>query len=174
MRDLNVTSLLAEGLPDAAEAEKQAGVDRLMDGINQILWVTLAAIIFLCLVFVLRRLVRWWTRRQLSEIEQDREERKQSRETDRADAWSVGAERYIDRDKLPDPGPDDPPLHDHDHPDHEGADAAGSDPDHDEPEEEHDPYGLFEDKPYRDPVDEDDEDDDDEEDEDEDLDDERR
>ena len=99
-------------------------------------------------------LIRRWKRRQLKAIDQDRAERRASKSAKRVDAWQASAERYVDHDKLPaeedrlerrEEQQDEPT----DPPDEENRPGE---------EEERDPYGLFDDKPYRDPEDEDDED----------------
>ena len=126
------------------------------------------------LVIVVMGVGRRWKRRQLKAIEEDRAARRAGQSAGRVDAWQASAERYIDHDKLPadderferDPGA--PHEHDDDEPPPGEADEA--DPPN---EDERDPFGLFKDKPYRDPEDEDDFDEEDE-DEDEDWDEEEK
>ncbi|MFN3165525.1 MAG: hypothetical protein ACE37H_00510 [Phycisphaeraceae bacterium] len=153
----------------------------------------LLAIVLLLLVFLGRR----WTQRQLKQIEADKAERRAMRSAGRVDAWRAGAERYVDRDKLPEGelgGQAHPEDDEEDHNDGEDLvedeaedqDNAFDEDDDDPPppgwdepgpdDEDADPYGLFDDKPYREADDEDDDafDDedawDDDEDEDDDLD----
>lgn len=114
-------------------------------------------------LFLLRR----YTRRRLAAIELDREERRKASSVARVDAWSAGADRYVDQDKLPDDLPYDTPPE----PDDADDDDTDDDPDQDTPppgwddappDDEQDPYGLFDDKPYREADDDEDEDDGDE------------
>ena len=125
----------------------------------------LVGVLMLIGIFLLRRA----TQRRLSAIEQARDQRRQAASAGRVDAWTAGADRYVDHDKLPDnvpydsqPDPDD---------DAEAPEQGALDEDDPHPpgwedpeaEEEQDPYGLFEDKPYREPDDDEDDDGDDEE-----------
>lgn len=132
----------------------------------------LAGVLTLVFLYIGRR----WARRQLQQIEKDKAERRRTQSAGRVDAWRAGADRYVDRDKLPD---DDDPSYPGD--DAEGFDDLDDDADLEEDDDapppgwgdddeppEQDPYGLFDGKPYRDPDDdeEDDYDDDDDPDED--------
>jgi len=137
-------------------------------GVVLIMLIGILAITLLLLIFVTRR----WARRQRNAIERDKAHRRQSREGERIDAWSAGADRYVDQDKLSDDMPYDS------EPDADSSDESleqepdedemprgwGQQPEEREAENPEDPFGLFNDKPYRD-AGEDDEDDDDDEDE---------
>ena len=117
-------------------------------------------------LFVLRRS----TRRRLDLIEQDKHERRAARSVGRVDAWQAGSDRYIDHDKLPESEPgleDAAPWSEEDYRTDPNEDNEPDDPPPgwDEPEHgDQDPFGLFEDKPYREPDDDDDLDDDQDED----------
>lgn len=141
-----------------AKLERDEALTQGYSAIASIVTITLIGIALLLALFVIRR----WTRRQLDEIEQDREARRQKRSAERVDAWQAGAERYVDHDKLPAeaPGSDDPtPPAEGEEPPDEDQDPTPPGWEEPTPEDEADPYGLFDDKPYRDS--EDDEDDED-------------
>jgi hypothetical protein len=149
-----------------AQLDRDEALARGYWNLSMIALVGLIGVVFLVAVFLLRR----WKRDQLKQIEENREARRARQTEGRVDAWRASAERYVDRDKLED---------DDDLFKREGRDAIGEDrdePDAPDIEDAHpddrgpgedDPFGLFDDKPYRDPDDEDDFDgDDDDEDED--------
>jgi outer membrane murein-binding lipoprotein Lpp len=127
------------------------------------LWISMIMLIgaLVVLVPVVAGVVRRWKQRQLNAIEEDRAERRAGKADQRVDAWAASAERYIDHDKLP--AEDD--LFERDGA--QGDDEADPPVQESEPgspeEDDRDPYGLFDDKPYRDAEDEDEygEDDDD-------------
>ena len=144
-----VLQLLAQSEPDNTAAQWY-------------LWVSIIMLIgaLVVLIPVVAGVGRRWKRRQLKAIEEDRDARRAGKTGERLDAWSASAERYVDHDKLP----AEDELFEHSGDDHE------EDVDHDDPpgdmdeggspeDDERDPFGLFEDKPYRDADDEDDEDD---------------
>ena len=116
------------------------------------------ALLLMVLIFIGRR----WKRRQIKAIDQDKTARREARSAERVDAWKTGAERYVDRDKLPE-GESDLDEHDSDElEDEDGPPPGMAGQGYDDPEEQKDPYGLFDDAPYREPEDEDDEDENDE------------
>ncbi len=145
-------TLLAETERDQALAE----------GYFLIFWIALIGLVGV-LVIVGVIALRRATRRSLDAIEHDRAERRAAKSAGRVDAWSAGAERYVDHDKLPEQVPYDTEPDAADLPPEDGDEGLPDPPpEGDEQEQdaepEDDPYGLFEDKPYRDPEDEDDED----------------
>lgn len=131
------------------------------------LWVSLIMLIgaLVVLIPVVAGVGRRWKRRQLKAIEEDRAARRAGKTGERTDAWSASADRYVDHDKLP---PEDE-LFDHgSDEDADDLDVENDDDDDDPPsdadeggspdEDERDPFGLFEDKPYRDTEDDDEDD----------------
>lgn len=126
-----------------------------------IVLVGLVGLVMLLAVFVIRR----YTQRRLDEIERDKAQRRRARSTGQvADTWQAGADRYVDHDKLPQG-----PSHDSDAERGRREDEVeGNDDetppgwDEPDPDENPDPFGLFEDKPFREADEEEDEDDDDE------------
>ena len=135
-----------------AQVEREEALVRGYWHLSLIVLIGLLAVMLLVAMFLLRR----WRVRQLKSIEEDRAARRAGR-GEKLDAWAAGADRYVDHDKL-DPMPDE-------------DEASLDDPDEDEEpmpydleeeddgpvggDEQEDPYGLFHDKPYRDPEDED-------------------
>lgn len=140
----------------------------LPDGYLDLFLMGTIAAAFLIVIYVFVTMVyRRWTRRELEAIEKDKQARRQSRSPERIDAWSASAERYVDHDKLP----DEPRYESEENPsDHDGARDDEEPPppgwgaaQQDEPDEDPDPYGLFDDKPYRDSDDDEESEDDSEE-----------
>lgn len=114
------------------------------------------SVLFFAMMWVGRR----WKRRQLDAIDVSRRARRAYRSDQsigRVDAWAAGSDRYIDRDKLTDDSafvtPEDwDDLHDDEN------DDTIPENDFDESDassrlDQDDPYGLFADKPYKDPED---------------------
>lgn len=104
---------------------------------------------------VILALVRRWARRQHDAIDKDRAERRAARSTGRVDAWSAGAQRYVDHDKLPDDPPFDSGRDDMGEPaEADAIEADDTPPGYNDDEngyeddDPRDPYGLFKDKPY--------------------------
>ena len=132
--------------------------DEPAEGYFLIFWIALIGLVGV-LVIVGVIALRRATRRSLDAIERGRAERRAAKSIGRVDAWSAGAERYVDHDKLPEQVPydtesdaaDPAETEEEDPPDPALGDAEQ------DAEPEDDPYGLFDDKPYRDPEDEDDE-----------------
>ncbi|MBX2852165.1 MAG: hypothetical protein KTR15_10505 [Phycisphaeraceae bacterium] len=118
--------------------------------VSTIMVIGAVSVLFVVVVGVGRR----WKRRQLKAIEQDRAERRAGKPAERVDAWQASAERYVDHDKLP--AEEDlferggAQGDDEDEPPSEEGEPGSPE------EDDRDPYGLFEDKPYRDAEDEDD------------------
>lgn len=143
-----------------AQSDRDQALSEGYWGIVLILVIGLLTILIMVAMFLGRR----WRRRQLEAIEKDKAERRTVRSAERIDAWKAGSDRYVDHDKLPDDVPYDTEpdeADDLDDPDEsdEPGDGGGLDeedappPAWDEPEpgqdEQEDPYGLFEDVPFR-------------------------
>lgn len=141
--------LLAETDKDRAQAV----------GFLLLVGIVLAGLIGVLIVLGLSWLRRY-TRRRLAVIEEEREERRQAASVGRVDAWSAGSDRYVDKDKLPEDAPYDTEAGPEPEDPHDEYDDTPPGWDEQPPEEEQDPYGLFDDKPYRESEDEDEEEDD--------------
>jgi len=143
-----VLNLLAESEIDLTAAKWYWSVTLIM--------VIGAAAVFLIVVLAVSRR---WARRQHTAIEKDKAARREMRSSERVDTWRASADRYVDRDKLPDPMPgeaseagDLPEDDELDPPDH-GPES------YQDKEEDRDPYGLFESMPFEESDDDDDDDD---------------
>lgn len=158
-----VLHLLAQ-TPTSDKADPELGYNLLI----VIMAVGITGMLLMFGLIIIRRLARRWEK----SIEQGIAERR-ANPTPTSDVWRESAERYTDPDALspeersareqgilpeheeePEPFPD--PT----------STATEPDPANEEDEDEDDPFGLFRDKPYQDPVDEDEDEDDAEEDED--------
>ena len=125
-----------------AQLERDEALARGYWNLSMIALVGLLGVVFFLAMFMIRR----WKRRQLKAIEKERAQRRASKTGERVDAWAASAERYVDHDKLP---------AEEDRLERDGSqDDDEADPPDDE--DDRDPYGLFDDKPYRDAEDDDD------------------
>ncbi|MEM9021344.1 MAG: hypothetical protein AAGC44_12330 [Planctomycetota bacterium] len=126
----------------------------------------LAGIVLIVGMMLIRRV----NRRLRASIERDIAERRANR-TPTNDLWSESAQRYTDPDALSDEERQARQGHQGNRQDDpepfEGPSFNSPDPSEDFEEDEDDPYGLFRDKPYRDPEGDEDEEEGEDEDEDE-------
>lgn len=111
--------------------------------ISWIMLIGVLAILILVFIGVARR----WKHRQLKAIDKRRAARRAGRTDGRVDAWAASSERYIDHDKLT----EDDKTYGHNKREddaHQLLDKEESTQDPDE-DKDHDPFGLFADKPYQ-------------------------
>jgi len=137
-------------LAQLEEVNREAALKKGWWNLSFILLVGSIAVLFLIAMILLRR----WKHKQITEIEQDRAERRAGKTGERVDAWAASAQRYVDHDKLL---PDDDLFERDRDPDDEDDGYPGDDDTPQPPEEEdRDPFGLFSDKPFQESDDDDD------------------
>jgi len=129
-------------------------LDLLRDGYG---WLVMTAAIGLVGVVMALSIIiiRRRSRQRALALEQSIKQRRADRGKDQPDIWQASADRYIDRDRLTAEEMAQRPAEDEAIDDGAGASWDGAE--EDDPDD--DPFGLMDDKPYKDPDPDEDEDD---------------